>query len=123
MQKALTPQEMPQRERPISEQFRTAALRWADCNNAANLKERSRSAVLARRKAHLIEKSGGKMSAAKAEMLVKAGQYWQEYNDDLCAKRYEADKAKVEMEFLRMRHSEWIGADANNRHEYRLTKG
>jgi hypothetical protein len=92
---------------PISEQYRLAALEWVDLDSAARILESSKSAIVAQ-----WVNDYGDMPISRAEAKVKA-------SDDYL-RLIEANKAKVQCEYLRMRFSEEIGRDANARAERRL---
>ena len=66
-QRAIAASEIPEHERPISEQFRIVAKAWADLDAAANLLEETKSAVLAQKMLAL-----GDMPVSKAERSERA---------------------------------------------------
>lgn len=101
--------------RPISEQFRLAAKDWVEKDSAARLLEESKSAVLAQRMA-----AEGDIPAAHSERNVKSSEEWHDYLRKMNDARTAANLAKVKMEWLRMRFSEWQSAEANRRTEARL---
>ncbi len=113
---------MPEAERPLSEQFRLVALAWSDANSAASLQEELKSTTLEKWKTELILASGD-MADNKAERTVKAQPRWEAYIREMCKNRAEADKRKVQMEFIRMKFQEWSSSEANQRQEARLTRG
>lgn len=100
---------------PWSEQFRIAGEDWAEKEAAASLLEDSKSAVMAQRQAML-----GDMAVNKAEQIVKASPDWMEYIERTIEARKEANLAKVNMEMMRMKFTEWQNAEANQRTEARL---
>lgn len=100
---------------PWSEQFRIAGEDWAEKEAAASLLEDSKSAVMAQRQVML-----GDMAVNKAEQTVKASPEWMEYIEKTVEARKEANLAKVSMEVMRMRFTEWQSAEANQRAEARL---
>lgn len=105
--------EMPEHERPISEQFRIVAKQWVDAHAAANLLEETKSAVLSR----LMMNLGREVSVARAEMEVKAGDDWKEHIEKMVEARKKADLLRVQMKYIEMRFSEWQSNDANQRKE------
>lgn len=107
--------EMHPHERPISEEFRIVAKAWADLDAAANLLEETKSAVLSQRMLAL-----GDMPVSKAEMKIKASDEWMEHIEKICEARKQSNLKKVQLEYLRMRHTEWNVINANARHEMRL---
>ncbi len=100
---------------PISEQFRIVAKKWVDADAAANLLEESKSAYLSRKMAAL-----GDLPVSKAEMTVKASDDWRDYITQMTDARKAAALLKVQLEFLRMQHSEQQSAEASKRAEMRL---
>ena len=107
--------EMPAHERPISEEFRLVAKAWVDANAAANLLEETKSAVLSKMMLALGEKS-----VSAAEMKVKASDKWYNHVKKIVDARADADLRKVQMEYVRMKFSEWQSSDANARRERQM---
>ena len=108
---------LPEHEQRLSEQFRIVAKRWVDCDAAANLLEETKSAVLAQMMAKL-----GDMPVSRAEMNVKASDEWTEHITNMVDARKAANLAKVHLDYIRMKHMEWTSANANQRHEARLSR-
>ena len=100
---------------PLSEQFRIAAEHWADKEAAASLLEESKSAVLARRMAAL-----GDVPVSHAERDVKSSAEWKQYIDAMCEARAEANKAKVGLEYIRVKFQEWQSGAADERLRARI---
>lgn len=100
---------------PISEQYRIAAAKWVDREAAACLLEDLKSAVLAQRMAEL-----GDIPVSRAETTVKASRNWHDHVTKIAEARKAANQAKVELEYLRMRFSEWQNSEANARMEAKL---
>lgn len=101
---------------PFSETWYEAATRWADLEAAADLLESTKSAVLSQ----LMEKIGGGLSVAKAEMSVKASQQWMDHVKKIAAARAASNKAKIDMEFQKMRFWESQSSAATERAVSRL---
>lgn len=104
---------------PISEQFRLTGKQWASLDAAARMREEGKTTFLSSLKTKLIE-DDPKMSEAKAERLVKSGREWRSYIAQMVKDRSEANKLKITMEYLRMRHSEQQSYEATKRSEMRL---
>ncbi len=100
---------------PISEQYRISAKSWVDLDGAARMLEECKTAILAQKM-----KALGDMPAAHAEREVKASEEWRDFIDRMVKARTEANLAKVKLEYIRMKHSEWMSADATKRAEMRL---
>ena len=88
---------------------------WVDAEAAASLLEDTKSAVLAERMIAL-----GDMAVNKAEMTVKASQEWKDNLRTISMARQAANRLKVQMEYLRMKFSEWQSHEATKRTEARL---
>jgi hypothetical protein len=110
---------MPAKEQPISEQFRIVAKQWCDADAAASLMEELKTTTLEKMKSDLIERDGP-MPDNTATRLAKCNSEWTDYLTQMCKHRAEANRLKCQMEYIRMRHREWIGADATARAEMKL---
>jgi hypothetical protein len=113
----MTISDLPAKERPLSEQFRIVAKEWADLDNAANILEQTKSATLSKMMAAL-----GDIPVTHAERKVKASQEWADHVEKICEARHKADVKKLHLEYIRMRFSEWQSANANMRHEARMSR-
>lgn len=100
---------------PVSEQFRLAALEWADLDNSARMLEEGKTTFLAQRKTAL-----GDIADNKAEKEVKSSEEWSNYIKAMVRAKTAANKARAEMEYLKMKFSEWQSAEANARAERKL---
>jgi hypothetical protein len=102
-------------ELPLSEQYRVIAKKWVDADSAASILEETKSAVLARKMLEL-----GDMPVSKAEMNVKASDDWREFITGMVKAREKAALLKVQLEYIRMRFSEWQSLEATKRAEMKL---
>lgn len=109
--------EIPKQDRPLSEEYRLAAKAWVDLDGAARLMEETKTAVLSQRMRQL-----GDMPVSKAELIVKASPEWLDFIEKMCKARTSANLAKVKLEWVRMKFSEWQAMDATHRAEMRLTR-
>lgn len=100
---------------PWSEQFRVVAKQWVELDEAASLLEETKSAVLAQKMNAL-----GDVPVSHAERTVKSSAEWQDYIEKMVRSRTAANLKKVQMEYLRMKFSEWQSDNANKRAEMRL---
>lgn len=102
---------------PWSEQYRIVAKQWvdADADAAADILEELKTATLAQLMSEL-----GDMPVSRAEMQVKADNEWQAYVRQMVEARQKANKLKVQLEYLRMKFSEWQSHEATKRTEARL---
>lgn len=100
---------------PWSEQYRIIAKQWVDADAAATILEDTKSAVMAERMLSL-----GEMAINKSEALVKASPEWRRHIESIVNARRAANKLKVQLEYLRMKFSEWQSHEATKRTEARL---
>lgn len=94
-----------------SDDWRVVAERWVDLDDAARMLEETKTAVLAQRCNAL-----GDMPVTRAEQIVKSSKEWDDFLRKMVRARTQANKAKVEMEFYRMRFMEANSDAANERH-------
>jgi len=104
---------------PYSEQFRVVAKRWVDADAAATLLEDTKSALLSERVQNLIRSEPG-MAINRAEAAVKASDEWKDWIGEMVEARKKANLLKVQMEYLRMKFTEWNSHEATKRTEARL---
>lgn len=100
---------------PISEQWHRAAEAWADLESAATLLEETKSAVLSQMMARQ-----GDVPVSRAELNVKASEEWRQHIEKIVRARGAANKAKVQVEYLKMKFWEWQSANANHRMQSRF---
>lgn len=112
----LAPAEMPEKERPISEEFRIAAKEWVEQDKAARLLDELKTVTLAQMKTNLMAERGD-MPDAKAERLAKSSKEWEEYIRAMVDAKAAANLARVKMQWIELRFHEWQSADANARRE------
>ena len=101
--------------RPISEQYRLAALEWVQADDAARLYEDTKSCRLSE-----LMKAKGDVPVAHAERDVKASQDWKDIINETTTARTIANRLKVQVEYLRMKHAEQQSLEASKRAEMRL---
>lgn len=101
--------------RPWSEIFKQAADDWADKEAAAQLLEDTKSAVMAQKQATL-----GDLPVNRAEQIIKATPEWYDHIKTVVEARRVANMAKVNLEYIRMKFTEWNNEEANHRAEARL---
>ncbi|MXO67749.1 hypothetical protein GRI72_02740 [Altererythrobacter marinus] len=102
-------------DQPISEQYRLAALDWCQVDSAARMLEEGKTTYLAQQIAQL-----GEMAHAKAERIVKSSPEWADYIKKMVNARSAANRAKVDLDYLKMRHMERTSEEANARSERKL---
>ena len=109
--------ELPERDRPISEQYRVIAKEWVALDGAARLLESNKDPVLSQM---VLRYGASTKSLAAAERMAKASPEWADYITKTVEARTAANLKRVHLEYIRMRHSEWISGDANARAERKL---
>jgi hypothetical protein len=100
---------------PWSEQFRVVAKEWIELDKAATMLEEAKTAVLSQKM-----KALGDMPVAHAEREVKASREWSDYITSMVNARSQANLKRVQMDYLRMKFSEWQSDEANKRAEMKL---
>jgi len=104
--------------RPQSELYREAAMHHADADAAARMLEETKSIVFA----ELVQQAlkAGCPSVARAELEVRAGQQYRDFVDRMVRSRTNANRARYQLEFIRMQHWEKTQDRADQRFEARL---
>lgn len=101
----------------LAEQWYEAADRWVALDAAATLLEEGKSAFLSQKMTAL-----GDVPVSRAELTVKASPEWSDFIKKMCRAREQANLAKIEAEFLKMRFSENMSKEANGRQELRMVR-
>lgn len=98
---------------PISEQYRSAAHHWARMDGDARKLEEMKTSTLAKMMKAL---AGGEKPPplAAAERDVKASQEWHDFITEMVMARTSANDARVEMDYLMMKHEEACGPSQAN---------
>ena len=102
-----------------SERFRIVAKQWVDADAAATLLEDTKSAFLSSRIQDLIREEPG-IALNRAEAAVKSSDYWKEWVTEMIEARKRANLLKVQLEYLRMKFTEWNSHEASKRAEMKL---
>ena len=84
--------------RPWSEIWHEAAQDWVDKQDAADILENTKTAVLAQKCSML-----GEMAVNKAEQTVKASREWHDHLEVIAKAKKVANAAWVEMEYYKMK--------------------
>ena len=111
--------ELPQQERPISEEYRIVAKKWIDADAAARIREELKTTTMEQMKQALIEAEGD-MPDSHAERRVKASKEWSDYIHGMVEARTDANRLKAQLEYVRMKFSEHQDFNASARAEMRL---
>jgi hypothetical protein len=102
-------------DRPLSEVYKEAGDDWVEKDAIARLREETKSLRFAQRCQTL-----GDIPVNRAEQTIKGSTDWYEEVIQDVGARTAANKAKVYMESVKMRHSEHMNDEANHRAESRL---
>jgi hypothetical protein len=126
---------MPERDRPISEEFRLVAKAWVDADAAARILEETKSNVFAKIVLDLTKMRVRALkptdtaqdhklahSNAQAEHMARASDQYQEHIQAMVAARNEANLRKVQMEYVRMKFTEWQMITATARDERKMSR-
>lgn len=105
--------------RPLSEQYRVVAKKWVDLDNAARLLEETKTATLEEMKNALVEKDP-ELSDAAAKRTAASSPEWKAWVTAMVEARTKANMSKVQLEYIRMRHSEQQSFEASQRAEMKL---
>lgn len=112
---------LPEREQPISEQFRIVAKQWVDADSAASIMEELKTTTLEKMKQYIVD-TEGPMADNRAERQAKCDPEWEAYLRGMCNHRATANRLKIQLEYLRMKFNEWQSEEASARAEMRLSK-
>jgi hypothetical protein len=96
--------------RRSSDRFQEAGEAWVAADAKARLLEESKTTVLAQMQVKL-----GDMPVTRAEQIVKASPEWESHIHKMVQAKTEANLAKINLEVMRMRHSEDMSDAANER--------
>lgn len=99
----------------IAELYLQAAEEWADLESAAQILEDTKSVVLSQ----MLLKHGS-VAVNKAEILVKASPQWEEHVKRIVEARTAANKAKIRVEYWRMKAMENSSREATERLQARI---
>lgn len=100
---------------PVSEQYRLAARQWLEVDAAARMLEEGKTTYLAQQIS-----LRGDMAHAKAERMVKSSREWADYIKKMVNARTAANREKIELDFLKMKHMERTSEEANARSERKM---
>ena len=99
----------------LSELYRLKGREWVEADSAASLLEETKSANLSQMMLRL-----GDMPVSRAEMIAKGSAEYKIFVGEMVRLRKEANRLKVDLEWIRMRFQEQMSAEANNRREMGL---
>lgn len=113
----MTITEMPAHERPLSEQYRLVAKRFAEAYGQATFMENTRSGELSKLIKKRMETANEKITRAAAEMDVKASEEWYDFNHRLAQAKEHVEILRAQKKYIEMQAWERTDANANRRKE------
>lgn len=127
-QRALGIKDVPEQERPISEQYRLVGERYVAARKAFKKLDDTEKVRLARLKQKYMDGCRAldrtvKITDAAAERHVFASQEWEDYLQHKIELDAEMGLLRIEMDELKMRHEEQRERSANTRNERYLSRG
>jgi len=111
-QRAVQAAEMPERDRPLSEQYRLASKDYVKAKSIAKLAEDLKPSKFS----ELINLRAD-MAVSRAEHAVRASQEWKDYVASVVASVEAADMARAKVKWIEMRFQEWVMQQAGARKE------
>jgi hypothetical protein len=111
--------DLPQHERPLSEQFRIVARAYVDADGAARMLAEMKTTTLEQKKNALIA-ADPKLADNAAERQVKASPEWAEYIKAMVDAKTKANLLEYKLEYIRMRSIERNSINATAREEMRM---
>lgn len=99
----------------IADMYLEASNTWCDLENAASLLEDTKSIIFSQ---FVLKQQAS--SVAKAELLARTLPEWKEHVEKIVEARTAANKAKVKVEYLKMRGWEETSKAADNRIQSKL---
>lgn len=110
---------MPEREQPLSEQYRIIAKQWVDAEAAYKIMHDTKNSVRADMMRKVLDDDKTK-KVNRAEIEVEASDEWTNYLTKMNELWRDANLKRAQLKYIDMRFQEWMNANANNRHEARL---
>jgi len=114
-------QDMPYKERAISEEFRIVGKDWVEKNKAASLLEENKKVVFSELLMEASNNPDKKVPAWQAEAMVYCSDRWREYLNAMTEARTAANLARIKMRWVEMKFQEQNSAEANARSERKMT--
>lgn len=114
--------EIPQADRPISEEYRIVAKAWIDADAGARLREEMKTPTLERLKGEVI-KANPKLADNAAEREVKSSEDWHDYIRGMVDARTAASRFKAQLNYIEMKFKERQSLNATAREEMRMGSG
>lgn len=110
--------DLPEREKPLSERYRLAALAWREADRRAKYYKENKEAVLSQMvlKAMQLDPT---LATNKAERQVKGSEAWQEFVNKLVDASNKAADLRIELKSLEIEAEEIKQANINAARERR----
>jgi hypothetical protein len=100
----------------LADKYSMVGARWIDEDNAARLLEETKTVVLEQRKAAIILENPG-MADNAAERMAKSDPEWHEWIRGMVTAKTRANRLKLALKVIDMRHSEQQSYEATKRAE------
>lgn len=107
--------EMPENERPISEEYRIASKEAVRLKSIAKLAEDLKPSKFAE-----LMLGHNDLAVSRAEIAVRASQEWKDHVTSIVAAQEAADLAHKKVKWIEMRFQEWVMQQAGARHERQM---
>ncbi len=107
--------DMPERERPISEEYRIASKEAVRLKSIARLAEDLKPSKFAE-----LMQGHNDIAVSRAEIAVRASTEWKEHVASVVAAIEAADYAHKRVKWIEMRFQEWVMQQAGARHERQM---
>lgn len=107
--------DMPEHEKPLSEQFRLASKEAVRLKSIAKLAEDLKASKFAE-----MMLSHTDIAVSRAEIAVRASKEWQDHVRSICAAQEAADYASKRVKWIEMRFQEWVMETAHARAERQM---
>lgn len=118
----MTVSDMPQHERPLSEQYRVVAKQFAEAYGQASFMENTRTGMLARMVKKRLASANAKTSIAAAEADAKASDEWFAFNQELAKAKERVEILRAQKKYIEMQGWEQTNANADTRTERRMSR-
>ena len=109
----------PDHEHSIAEEFRLACYEYIKCQEAADALEELKTTTLEQMKTKMVAEKG-EMADNKAERLVKSGDEWEAYIRAMVAAKSAARRAKLKLEWIRIKERQEDRRSWLHRSEYKM---
>lgn len=107
--------EMPEREHPLSEQYRIASKDYVRAKSIAKLAEDLKPSKFSE-----LMQQHNDIAVSRAEHAVRASKEWKDHVASVVAALEAADLARAKVKWIEMRFQEWVMQEAGARKERQM---